>query len=131
MSLYAHKKTIQKKWCNWYSHNTHHFTKKNNIKSPGYVKSCEWLSDIWTDSNADIIRKSFIQCRIKSHEINEDSSFSIEWYPLDSVLRKMLETRKRVMTQVFVDIEEIDHFNENDFYVRRKRSGFRNRTRKK
>ncbi|CAF0843188.1 unnamed protein product [Brachionus calyciflorus] len=37
-----------------------------NVKSPGYVKSITWLSEIWRDFDSNLLKESFDHCGITS-----------------------------------------------------------------
>ena len=47
-------------------HDNKSLTKQGNTKSPGYVKCCEWLSEIWSHYDSEILKKSFVICGIQS-----------------------------------------------------------------
>ena len=110
------KKKFKKYWSDWFMHDNKSLTKQGNTKSPGYVKCCEWLSEIWSHYDSEILKKSFVICGIQNIGLNQQLQVSIVWNSLHSVLRKMLETKKVVNVQItdYIDPEEIDHFDEND-----------------
>ena len=53
------KATYHKKWNHWFLFGDKTFTKHNNMRSPGYVKSIQLLSEIWSDFDPACIRDSF------------------------------------------------------------------------
>ena len=63
------KKEYKKMWNHWYMNDPHAFTKNLNMKSPGYLKSSKWLSEVWSKFECETLRKSFILCGIKKHQL--------------------------------------------------------------
>ena len=109
------KKEYKKMWNHWYMNDPHAFTKNLNMKSPGYLKSSKWSSEVWSKFECETLRKSFILCGIKKHQLR-GASVNVTFNPLHSVLRKILEKKKIINFDVvpFIDPSEEDHFNEND-----------------
>ena len=55
------------KWQKWFLNSPKSFTKSNNLKSPGYSRVIEWISQIWRDFDPELIIKSFEATGITSH----------------------------------------------------------------
>lgn len=49
--LKSFKKLYVEKWTDWFLNDPKSLTRNGNIKSPGYHKAIEWLSEIWTEFN--------------------------------------------------------------------------------
>jgi len=60
------KAQYHSKWQEWYLTEPKSFTKSNNIKSPGYCKVIQWISEIWNQFDPEIIVKSFASTGITS-----------------------------------------------------------------
>lgn len=84
------KQEYKKFWNEWYLHENHEFTRNNHMKSPGFVKSSQWLSSIWTNFRTEILNRSFISCGIIEHELEQIGKVIVSWNPLHGVLRKTL-----------------------------------------
>ena len=76
------KKSFKKEWMHWYMHDDKDLTLKGNTKSPGYVKVCKWLAEIWDRTDNIMIKKSFKICGIHKHD-KVDGSF-VGWFTFGS-----------------------------------------------
>ena len=50
------------------------FTSSNNMKSPGYAKVINWISEIWNDFDSEIIVKSFATTGVTSQHPDDFNS---------------------------------------------------------
>ena len=50
------------KWNDWFIFEDKRLTIHGNMVSPGFAKIIQWLSEIWTGFNSDIIVESFRKC---------------------------------------------------------------------
>ncbi|CAF0916277.1 unnamed protein product [Brachionus calyciflorus] len=66
--LKSFKKHYYEKWSNWFLNDHKSFTKNGNLKSPGYAKAIQWISEIWNEFNPSIIKSSFQVCGITSDQ---------------------------------------------------------------
>lgn len=64
------KTQYQNKWQNWFITSEKAFTKQHNLKSPGYARVINWISQIWTDFDPSIIKNSFKITGITSGDVN-------------------------------------------------------------
>ncbi len=87
------KKEYKKLWSDWYMNEEKIFTISRNLKSPGYVKCCEWLNSIWNDFDTEKIKKSFEVCGVQKH-VMVNGQVRVCWNKLHTVLRTMLESNK-------------------------------------
>ena len=89
------KRNYNQLWTDWFMSRNHDFTVNKNLKSPGYYKCIEWLSQIWNEFSISLLRESFDKCGITSSD------------SLHSVLAQML-AQKEVYSDVVEDSEEYD-----------------------
>jgi len=47
------------------------FTRFGNMRSPGYALAIQWISEVWAQLDAELIKKSFDLCGITQSNINE------------------------------------------------------------
>ncbi len=92
------KRNYNQLWTEWFMSGNHDFTVNKNLKSPGYSKCIEWLSQIWLEFNITLLRESFDKCGITSSD------------SLHSVLAQML-AEKEVYSDVLEDAEEHDQID--------------------
>ena len=60
------KAQYHNKWQEWYLTEPKSFTKSNNMKSPGYGRVIQWISQIWAQFDSKIIVNSFASTGITS-----------------------------------------------------------------
>ena len=60
------------------------------MRSPGYVKCTQWLSEIWRDFDSELVKKSFVACGIQKHAF-EQNEVLIYRTELHSVLIALIE----------------------------------------
>ena len=65
------KHAFQVKWNDWLINEPKSFTKSGNMKSPGYEKVINSISEIWQDFDPDPIKRSFDQCGITSNNSDQ------------------------------------------------------------
>ncbi|RNA33693.1 pogo transposable element with KRAB domain-like [Brachionus plicatilis] len=92
------KKQYHNNWNKWFLEDERSFTRFGNTKSPGYVKTISWLSEIWKDFSSTLIIKSFSQCGI------------IDQFNLHSTLSYIMKTN----TIIADYIDELDEGDEID-----------------
>jgi hypothetical protein len=68
------------------------------MRSPGYVKTLQWMSEIWYNMDPELIRSSFGECGVKKYPI-QDNKILVDATELHSVLSTAL---KKVFT-VYID----------------------------
>ena len=56
------KKTYGERWNKWFIFDKKNFTPNGNLKSPGYVKVIDWMSEIWSEFDKNTIIQSFRKC---------------------------------------------------------------------
>ncbi len=91
------KAQYHSKWQEWYLSSPKSFTKASNLKSPGYAKVINWISEIWQNFDKEIIIRSFESTGITS--TNEDD--------YNNLLRAALKN-KAPPTHTLVDNHVID-----------------------
>ena len=96
------KNKYREKWNKWFLESDKLYTKNGNIKSPGYGKCIQWISEIWAELNADIIMNSFSQCGIVGQDENR----------FHSVLKKIMEN-EIIHNTVQDEIDNDLFFDEN------------------
>lgn len=100
------KKAYRKEWNHWFTYDRKTYTTQKNMKSPGYVLCSNWLSKIWTDMPAEIIKDSFVYCGIsKDHQISQSEEIEIKLDNLHRVLKKMLMDKLIIQQDLGSDIE--------------------------
>ena len=60
------KSSLHAKWTHWFLYEEKTYTTHNNMRSPGYAKVIQWLSEIWRDFDTHTIANSFDFCGINS-----------------------------------------------------------------
>ena len=60
------KSQYNQRWANWFRTTEHTFTAAGNRRGPSYETVLEWISEIWSDLNPNLIIKSFDKCGITS-----------------------------------------------------------------
>jgi len=65
------KAKYHEKWQEWYLTEPKSFTSSNNMKSPGYAKVINWISEIWNDFDSEIIVKSFATTGVTSQHLDD------------------------------------------------------------
>ena len=70
-----------------------------NVKSPGYAKVIEWISEAWSELDAGMISSSFQRCGITSRNIADYSN----------QLRHFMRT-----TELVDDVVQQDDFHDDD-----------------
>jgi len=91
------KAQYHSKWQEWYLSSPKSFTKASNLKSPGYAKVINWISEIWQNFDKEIIIRSFESTGITS--TNEDD--------YNNLLRAALNN-KAPPTHTLIDNHVID-----------------------
>ena len=94
------KQSFRRKWMNWYINDVKSFTNQGNLRSPGYIKVIEWLSEIWSNFDVNLIRDSFDSCGITSQN------------DLHHSLATILEKRVILNEMVMSDNDEDDEDDE-------------------
>jgi hypothetical protein len=88
-----------KKWNNWLIHAPKSYTAAGNVKSPGYAKVVEWISEAWSELDAGMISSSFQRCGITSRNFADYSN----------QLRHFMRT-----TELVDDVVQQDDFHDDD-----------------
>ena len=57
----------------WLVHAPKSFTTADNMRSPGYAKVVEWISEAWSGLDADMTASSFQRCGITSRNFDDYS----------------------------------------------------------
>ncbi len=118
------KKAYREKWNHWFTFGDKDFTVNLNMKSPGYVLCSSWISEIWQEMSADLIRKSFDLCGVHNNHLTMNFTLSIRMDNLHSTLRTILTTEGSLLQQTIdtdTDLAEADmHMNNpnNDVFER-------------
>jgi hypothetical protein len=86
------RKAYKRYLTNWFVNDPKSFTKNGNLRSPGYAKVIEWLSEIWNNFDESLIAYSFKSCGIMDQK------------HLHTTLEKMIN-EGRVYQQMLVDAE--------------------------
>ncbi|CAF0709703.1 unnamed protein product [Brachionus calyciflorus] len=95
------KRAYHERWQNWLINEERTFTPAGNIRSPGYTQVITWISEIWEQLDAGIIRDSFDRCGITSSQ----------FFDFHSQLQAFLEKNQIDM------IDDYDHADEVDGFV--------------
>jgi hypothetical protein len=108
------KKDYKAKWNDWFIYDEKSFTIHDNMRSPGYVKAMQWLSECWVNLESDLVRRSFSLCGIKRHPF-EDGKLMVETSDLHTVLQAILKQGFTSWIDNDVDLEEAENqLTEND-----------------
>lgn len=65
------KLMFKQKWQTWLIEGEKSFTRNGNMRSPGYALAIQWISEIWTALDAELIKKSFDLCGITQSKVDE------------------------------------------------------------
>jgi hypothetical protein len=60
-----------KLWNDWFLHGEKTFTKKNNLRGPGYVLMTQWITAGWLELETDYLKESFKYCGKTTSIISE------------------------------------------------------------
>lgn len=103
----AIKNVYHQSWSNWFLYDDKLKTPAGNLRSPGYAKVIDWLSDIWSEFSKQILIDSFDSCGITSKN------------SLHSNLNFMLQSNRIISDYIRNQQEddEFDSFEENDRHI--------------
>ena len=87
------KSSYFRKWNHWIIHEPKTYTPAGNIRSPGYAKVIEWISECWDELDSSLIERSFDHCGITSNQLAD----------FGSQLRYFVRTKELVDTVEFGD----------------------------
>ena len=59
------------KWQHWFLNEPKSFTRDGNLNSTGYAKAIPWISEVWAAFDRAILARSFDQCDITSHHLED------------------------------------------------------------
>ena len=59
------------KWQHWFLNEPKSFTQDGNLNSTGYAKAIPWISEVWAAFDRAILARSFDQCDITSHHLED------------------------------------------------------------
>ena len=95
-----------KKWNHWFTYDNKEFTQNSNMKSPVYVLSCNWISEIWQKVSAELLKKSFEVCGVNYHHLTvANGNLRIRMDNLHSALKTILTEKTLMQSIIYEDIE--------------------------
>ena len=62
------KGMFKQKWLEWMIYGEHSFTVNGNMRSPGYARAIQWISECWESIRTSIIIRSFEVCGISTND---------------------------------------------------------------
>ena len=65
------KVSYTNKWENWFINEPKAFPKYENLTGPGYIKICQWITNIWNDINPDLLKNNFKCCGVLSNKSDD------------------------------------------------------------
>ncbi len=96
------KKAYRSRWNHWFTFDSHEYTRHDNMKTPGYVLCNKWVSEIWDDFSADLVRKSFEMCGVHN---NHQGLQGLRLDNLHSALRTLLTSHNVINNSIEMDLE--------------------------
>ena len=65
------KLAFKHKWQAWLVEGEKSFTRFGNMRSPGYALAIQWISEVWAQLDAELIKRSFDLCGITQNNIDD------------------------------------------------------------
>jgi len=102
------KKAYRKLWNHWFTFDNHEYTRHANMTTPGYVLCSKWVSQIWEEFPADLIRKSFSVCGIHN---DHQGRLDLRVDNLHSTLKQILKDEAVINNSIEMDMELVEAGN--------------------